>query len=139
VNPWIAHLENQDLKWIVDSGRGVYFDPGIDVLFPNPTLILDGELECRGHLRGSGALLGISEWYLEAEKSSFWQVTMPVWGLELPLTQKHKKAWSVALAVAMSAEIRLSQPDAQGLADVEAAQLKFRYVLSQLETTLWGI
>ena len=84
MNPWIAHLENQDLKWIVDSGRGVYFDPGIDVLFPNPTLILDGELECRGHLRGSGALLGISEWYLEAEKSSLWQVTTPVWGLELP-------------------------------------------------------
>ena len=54
MNPWIAHLENQDLKWIVDSGRGVYFDPGIDILFPNPTLILDGELECRGHLRGSG-------------------------------------------------------------------------------------
>ena len=60
-------------------------------------------------------------------------------GLELPLTQKHKTAWSIALAVAMSAEIRLSQPDAQGLADVEAAQLKFRYVVGQLETTLWGI
>ena len=64
---------------------------------------------------------------------------MPVWGLELPLTRKHKTTWSIALAVAMSAEIRLSQPDAQGLADVEAAQLKFRYVVGQLETTLWGI
>ena len=62
-----------------------------------------------------------------------------LWGLELPLTQKHKAAWSIALAVAMSAEIRLSQPDAQGLADVEAAQLKFRYVVGQLETSLWGI
>ena len=60
-------------------------------------------------------------------------------GLELPLTQKHKAAWSIALAVAMSAEIRLSQPDAQGLADVEAAQLKFRYVVGQLEASLWGI
>ncbi|HAN79826.1 MAG: hypothetical protein CMD54_06625 [Gammaproteobacteria bacterium] len=139
MNPWIAHLENQDLKWIVDFGQGIYCDPGVSVLFPNPTLILYGELECRGHVRGSGALLGISEWYLEAERSSLWQVTMPVWGLELPLTQKHRRTWSIALAIAMSAEIRLSQPDASGLADVEAAQLKFRYVVGQLETTLWGI
>jgi len=64
---------------------------------------------------------------------------MPVWGLELPLTQKHRRTWSIALAIAMSAEVRLSQPDASGLADVEAAQLKFRYVVGQLETALWGI
>ena len=136
MNPWIAHLENQDLKWIVDQGQGVYLDPGIEIHFPHPILILDGELECRGHVRRGGALLGLSEWYLEIDQGSFWHINTPVWGLELPLTAKHKAAWSVALAVAMSAEIRLAQPDAQGLADVEAARLKFRYVVSQLETTL---
>ena len=136
MNPWIAHLENQDLKWIVDHGQGVYLDPGIDVYFPEPTLILDGQLECRGHVRASGALLGISEWYLEVERGALWSLITPVWALELPLTRQHRTAWSVAIAVAMSAEIRLAQPDARGLADVEAARLKFRYVVSQLETTL---
>jgi hypothetical protein len=136
MNPWIAHLENQDLKWIVDHGQGVYLDPGIDVRFSKPTLILDGQLECRSHVRGSGALLGISEWYLEVDHGAHWSVNTPVWALELPLTRQHKSTWSVALAVAMSAETRLAQPDARGLADVEAARLKFRYVVSQLETTL---
>ena len=136
MNPWIAHLENQDLKWIVDHGQGIYLDPEIEVFFPRPTLILDGQLECRHHVRGSGALLGISEWYLEAENSALWTVNTPVWALELPLTKRHKTKWSVAIAVALSAETRLAQPDAKGLADVEAARLKFRYVVSQLETTV---
>ena len=135
MNPWIAHLENQDLKWIVDHAEGIYFDPGVDVVFPKPVLILAGQLECRGHLRGSGALLGLSEWYLEVDQYAQWNVTTPVWGLELPLTRQHKSLWSVAIAVAMSAESRLAQPDARGLADVEAARLKFRYVVSQLKTT----
>ncbi|NCX48493.1 MAG: hypothetical protein EBW81_03130, partial [Gammaproteobacteria bacterium] len=107
-----------------------------DVYFPKPTLILDGQLECRSHVRGSGALLGISEWYLEVDQGALWSVNTPVWALELPLTRAHKTTWSVAIAVAMSAETRLAQPDARGLADVEAARLKFRYVVSQLETTL---
>ena len=77
MNPWIAHLENQDLKWIVDHGQGVYLDPGIDVHFPKPTLILDGQLECRSHVRGSGALLGISEWYLEVDRGALWGVKTP--------------------------------------------------------------
>ena len=99
-------------------------------------MILDGQLECRGHLRGIGALLGISEWFLEVNRGALWSVITPVWALELPLTRQHRTTWSVAIAVAMSAEIRLAQPDARGLADVEAARLKFRYVVSQLETTL---
>ena len=135
MNPWIAHLENQDLKWIVDHAEGLYFDPGVDVFFPKPILVLDGQLECRGHIRGSGALLGLSEWYLEVDQYAQWKVTTPVWGLELPLTRQHKTLWSVAIAVAMSAESRLAQPDALGLADVEAARLKFRYVVSQLKPT----
>ena len=121
---------------MVDHGQGVYLDPGIDVHFPKPTLILDGQLECRSHVRGSGALLGISEWYLEVDQGAQWGVKTPVWALELPLVRQHKSSWSVAIAVAMSAENRLAQPDARGLADVEAARLKFRYVVSQLGTTL---
>ena len=48
----------------------------------------------------SGALLGISEWYLEAKKFTLAGDYAGL-GLELPLTQKHKAAWSIALAVAM--------------------------------------
>ena len=56
-------------------------------------------------------------------------------GTQLPLTRQHRTAWSVAIAVALSAEIRLAQPDARGLA-CGSGRLKFRYVVSQLETTL---
>ena len=134
MNPWIAHLENQDLQWIIDHSQGVYFDPGVSIYFRKPTLILDGELECRGHLRGGGALLGISEWYLDADLAPEWTVTMPVWALELPVTTHHESRWATGFAVAMSAETRLLQPEGQGIADVEAARLKFRYILSRLES-----
>ena len=133
MNPWIAHLENQDLQWIIDNSQGAYFDPGISINFRKPTLILEGELEHRGHLRGSGALLGISEWYLEVDEAPEWIVTTPVWALELPVTSYHESKWSTAFSVAMSAEMRLSQPDGFGIADVEAARLKFQYVLRRLE------
>jgi hypothetical protein len=129
VNPWIAHLENQDLQWIVDHSRGLYLDSEIEIEFPKPCLILDGKLSCRDRVRGGGALLGISEWYLEVK-------TRVSWIVELPLSRRHRESWSIALAVAMSAEIRLIEPLARDLADVEAATWKFRYVLSRLETTL---
>lgn len=133
MNPWIAHLENRDLQWIIDNSQGAYFDLGVSISFRRPTLILDGELECRGHLRGGGALLGLSEWYLDVETAPEWIVTMPVWALDLPVTTKHEMRWATAFAVAMSAEMRLLQPEGRGIADVEAARLKFRYVLSRLE------
>lgn len=136
MNPWIAHLENQDLQWIVDHSRGLYLDSEIEIEFPKPCLILDGKLSCRDRVRGVGALLGISEWYLEVKTRVSWIVDTPVWALELPLSRRHRESWSIALAVAMSAEIRLIEPLARDLADVEAATWKFRYVLSRLETTL---
>ncbi len=135
MNPWIAHLENQDLQWIVDQARGLYLDPGVSVMFPRPCLILDGELNCQGRVRGSGALLGLAEWYLDASERALWQVDTAVWGLELPLREQHREDWAIALAVGLSAETRLLLPEAHDLADVEAATLKFRYVLSRLESS----
>lgn len=135
MNPWIAHLENQDLQWIVENGRGLYFDPGVEVMFPKPSLILDGELNADGRVRGGGALLGLAEWYLDASERATWQVDTAVWALELPLTDFHRAHWSIALAVALSAEARLLLPENHDLADVEAATLKFRYVLNRLETS----
>ena len=135
MNPWIAHLEKQDLQWIVDQGRGLYLDPGVSVMFPKPCLILDGELNCQGRVRGGGAVLGLAEWYLDASELALWQVDTAVWGLELPLREHHREDWAIALAVGLSAETRLLLPEAQDLADVEAATLKFRYVLSRLESS----
>ena len=56
MNPWIAHLENQDLQWIIDNSQGAYIDPSVSICFRRPTLILDGELECRGRVRGAAVI-----------------------------------------------------------------------------------
>lgn len=136
MNPWFAHLENQDLQWIVSHGRGLYLDPGVSVQMPNPLLLLDGQVSFSGRVRGRGAVLGLSEWYLQSGQGVAWTVDTPVWALELPLGERHRIDWATALSVALSAEARLLQPDVRDLADVEAATLKFRYVLSRLETTL---
>ncbi len=136
MNPWFAHLENQDLQWIVSHGRGLYLDPGVSVEIRRPLLILDGQVSFAGRVRGRGAVLGLSEWFLETDETMAWSVDTPVWALELPLADRHRTDWAAALSVAMSAEARLLQPEVRDLADVEAAALKFRYVLSRLETTL---
>lgn len=136
MNPWFAHLENQDLQWIVSHGRGLYLDPGVSVEIRTPLLILDGQVSFAGRVRGRGAVLGLAEWYLETADTVAWSVDTPVWALELPLGERHRLDWATALSVALSAEARLLQPEARDLADVEAATLKFRYVLSRLETTL---
>ncbi len=134
MNPWMAHLENQDLDWMVEAGRGIYADPEAVLPLDQPMLVLAGTVRCGDRLRGPGALLGAAEWYLDADTPVNWTVEAPLWGLSLPLQMHHRADWAVALAVALSAETRVVADESEeALADGEAAGLKFRYVLNRLD------
>lgn len=132
MNPWMAHLENQDLDWMIQQGRRLYADPGSVLVLDQPMLILEGTVALGDVHRGPGALLGVAEWFFGTALQTRWQVLDALWALVLPLNTHHREDWAVALAVALSAETRGSVAG-NALADGEAAGLKFRYVLNRLD------
>ena len=132
MNPWLAHLDNVDLQWIVDAGLPQWYDAGVDVWLNAPFLVLHGRLhrdETWGH---PGGLLGVEAWLMHWPTHAPWHVETPVAGLQLPLQESHRAHWAQALSVALAAEARQRARPEPVEDETEAVSLKFRYITSRL-------
>ena len=132
MNPWLAHLDNLDLQWIVDAGIPHWYDAGIDVWLNAQFFVLRGQLQREDQWAHPGALLGLESWMVRWPSHAAWTVSTSVMGLLLPLRDAHRVRWAQALSVALAAEGR-QRNRMDPLADeTEAVALKFRYITSRL-------
>lgn len=132
MNPWLAHLDNVDLQWIVDSGRPQWYDAGVQIWMNAPFLILHGRLSREGLWGHPGGVLGLESWLMHWPSHSPWYVEVPVAGLQLPLQESHRTHWAQALSVAIAAEARQRGRCEPVDDETEAVSLKFRYITSRL-------